>query len=309
MNQDFVAVLQSHADQVIHDWALLLKGIGGRNYAQRSLDEIEENTRLIFDGYLQVFRDGKPTRLRNAIRHVARQWGGKELTASEAQRAFLVFKDIARSLLKETYANDTAGLMSALESIDLCVATAVAEFSEFYEQMVNLDIARLEEMSITDSLTQLVNWGAFHELLDREVARSMRYGAPLSLSLCDLDLFKRINDTYGHSNGDQVLRRVASALKSNVRGVDIAARYGGEEFAIIFPETDKGAALIACEKLRHVIEALEFDDPLSHERLTMSFGIASLPADALSSEELLEKADRALYAAKDAGRNCVCLAE
>jgi diguanylate cyclase (GGDEF)-like protein len=128
------------------------------------------------------------------------------------------------------------------------------------------------------------------------------------LSICDLDHFKRINDTYGHAQGDQVLQRVANALKSHVRGVDVAARYGGEEFAIIFPETDKDSAQIACEKLRNVIEELTYDEPLNDERLTMSFGVACLPTDALSSEELLEKADQALYGAKSAGRNRVCLA-
>ncbi len=308
MNQDFVAILQSHADKIIHDWALLLKGVGGKRFAHCSLEELERNTRLVFEGYMQVFREGKPTKLRNAIRFIARQRGDIESSVSDAQRTFLVFKDIARSILKDAYANDTANLISALESIDLYVATAVAEFSEFYEQIINLDIARLEEMSITDPLTQLVNWGAFHELLDRETARSLRYGSPVSLSLCDLDYFKRINDTYGHSAGDVALQRVAAAIKNHVRGVDIAARYGGEEFALIFPETDKAAACLACEKLRHIIEQLEFEPPLQNERLTMSFGVASLPADAHTSEELIERADRALYRAKSEGRNRVYLA-
>lgn len=308
MNQDFVAILQSHADKIIHDWALLLKGIGGKRFARYTLEEIESNTRLVFEGYMQVFHEGKSTKLRNAIRFIARQQGETEFSVSDAQRAFLVFKDIARSILKDAYAHDTARLINALESIDLCVATAVSELSEFYEQIVNLDIARLEEMSTTDPLTQLVNWGAFHELLDHETARSLRYGSPVSLSLCDLDHFKRINDTYGHTAGDVALQRVAAAIKSHVRGVDIAARYGGEEFALIFPETDKVAASLACEKLRHIIEQLEFEPPLQHERLTMSFGIASLPADAQTSEELIEKADKALYMAKSEGRNRVCLA-
>ncbi|MCS6859423.1 MAG: GGDEF domain-containing protein [Abditibacteriales bacterium] len=308
MNQDFVNILQSYVDKIVHDWALLLKGIGGKHFARCTLEEIEGNTRLIFEGYMQVFREGKPTKLRHAIRVIARQRGEAAFCVSDIQRAFLVFKDIARSILKEVYADDTARLINALESIDLCVATAVAEFSEFYEQVVNLDIARLEEMSMTDPLTRLINWGAFHELLDHETARSLRYGSPVSLSLCDLDHFKRINDTYGHPVGDTVLQRVAAAIKGHIRGVDIAARYGGEEFALIFPETDKDAAFQACEKLRHIIEQLRFEPPLQHERLTMSFGIASLPADAQTSEELIEKADNALYAAKNNGRNCVCRA-
>jgi len=308
MNQDFAAILQSQADKIVHDWALLLKGVGGKHFAHCSLEEIENNTRLIFEGYMQVFHEGKPTKLRNAIRFIARQSDEVEFSVSEAQRAFLVFKDIARSILKDVYANDTVKLMSALESIDLCVATAIAEFSEFYEQIINLDIARLEEMSMADPLTQLVNWGAFHELLHRETERSLRYGSPVSLSLCDLDHFKRINDTYGHTAGDVVLQCVAAAIKSHVRGVDIAARYGGEEFALIFPETDKAAAGLACEKLRHIIEQLEFEPPLQNERLTMSFGVASLPADAHTPEELIEKADRALYRAKSEGRNRVYLA-
>jgi diguanylate cyclase (GGDEF)-like protein len=173
--------------------------------------------------------------------------------------------------------------------------------------------ARREELlalTRTDALTGLHNRRYFDERLAEEFARSSRYHSPLSLVLLDIDHFKRINDTYGHPFGDEVLKAVAFALKGCLREVDFVARYGGEELVSLLPETGPHEALLACERVRASIAALQLeytgpDGATQLVRCTASLGVASVPApDLLSMEELLRAADTSLYAAKAAGRNC-----
>ncbi len=164
------------------------------------------------------------------------------------------------------------------------------------------------ELSIMDSLTQVYNRRHFDELLSREMAVSDRYHHPLSLLMIDVDGFKRYNDTYGHPAGDKALKKVAQVLRSSCRAVDIVARYGGEEFAVIAVQTDERGAISLAERLRKAIEGSEFDTDLgsSDLGLTVSIGVASYPSDAGRKEELIHRADQALYRAKEMGKNKVC---
>ena len=164
------------------------------------------------------------------------------------------------------------------------------------------------ELSIIDSLTQVYNRRHFDELLSREMAVSDRYHHPLSLLMIDVDGFKRYNDAYGHPAGDKALKKVAEVLKSSCRAVDIVARYGGEEFAVIAIQTDKERALNLAERLRKAIEESEFETDLGSSELglTVSIGVASYPSDAGEKEELIDRADQALYRAKEMGKNKVC---
>ena len=177
---------------------------------------------------------------------------------------------------------------------------------------------RLEEMVVRDGLTGLYNHRFFQERAEQEVRRAERYHLNLSLVFFDLDHFKTYNDLNGHPQGDQALLSVANILQhgsrapdvvARVRGTDIVARYGGEEFVILLPETNANGAEIMAERLRQAIEAFAFpgEERIPGERLTVSGGIASYPADARSRGELIERADMALYRAKAAGRNRVCL--
>jgi len=170
--------------------------------------------------------------------------------------------------------------------------------------------ASTQQLANADPLMGLFNHRYFQEHLQEEIIRAARFKHPLSLIMIDLDHFKKFNDTHGHPSGDQVLRQLANLIKSHIRKVDIPARYGGEELAIILPETDKAGAAVLAEKLRRAVENnLFFDDKqkvLSH--LTISLGVASYPEDAQTREELVEKADQALYRAKSLGRNRVVLA-
>lgn len=173
-----------------------------------------------------------------------------------------------------------------------------------------LDTANQELKRLTslDGLTGIANRRHFDETLGREWRRSMRQGAEFSVLMCDVDLFKAYNDTLGHQAGDECLRQVAQALTGAMnRGGDLVARYGGEEFAAILPETSLASGQIVAERMRQAVEALNVDHPTSPSgKLTISIGLASgIAMPEIDPVQLVKTADRALYHAKDEGRNRV----
>lgn len=170
---------------------------------------------------------------------------------------------------------------------------------------------RLQEISITDALTGISNRRHFDDMLQQEIKRAQRSGEPLGLLLIDIDHFKSVNDTYGHQNGDEVLRHIAQVLRDNVRReTDMLARYGGEEFCVLLPNTTPEGAEHFGELLRQAV-AVEPIDVTIHEtgsthtlHLTISIGVSALVPDTLDDcERLLAAADAAVYDAKHAGRN------
>lgn len=163
--------------------------------------------------------------------------------------------------------------------------------------------------SITDRLTGIYNRRYFDELLLQEIARSERYGRFFALLMVDIDDFKAYNDAHGHLEGDRALQEIASLFKRHGRRTDSLVRYGGEEFVLIMREVKKEEALGLAERLRGSIENahLEGKKPILRRRLTISIGIAAYPTDATSAEELVARADEALYAAKASGKNMTCL--
>lgn len=165
--------------------------------------------------------------------------------------------------------------------------------------------AELYRASVTDELTQLNNVRFFRLKLESEIARSKKSEKPVSLIMIDLDHFKKVNDTYGHLVGDQVIRATAGALKASVRSTDTAARYGGEELAVILPNCDFNSALKVGEKIRRNLEALEIQTDKGPLKFTASLGVATFPQHSAQMDELIEKADQALYKAKHSGRNRV----
>jgi diguanylate cyclase (GGDEF)-like protein/PAS domain S-box-containing protein len=186
--------------------------------------------------------------------------------------------------------------------------------AQIREQQAHLQKANraLEALATTDALTGLKNRRAFSERLRDEVGRSARYGAPLSVLLCDVDKFKPFNDTYGHPAGDEVLRGVGRILGAGARSSDTVARYGGEEFIALLPNTDPKAARLLSERLRCSIEAY----PWEKRAITVSVGVATLTPSGSSdpgleheAERLVQEADKALYHSKEAGRNRVTLVD
>lgn len=159
----------------------------------------------------------------------------------------------------------------------------------------------LEEIAITDPLTFLYNRRKFNEMLKHEIVRERRYKSGLLLIMCDIDNFKKINDTYGHNAGDEVLKTVATIMRSAIRKSDLIARWGGEEFILLISNTDIDWAVVIAEKLRKLIEDADFKVV---DKVTASFGLAFFEGDD-TGESLVSHADKALYKAKQGGRNAV----
>ncbi len=165
----------------------------------------------------------------------------------------------------------------------------------------------LERLSVTDRLTELYNHGYFQQRLEQEIGRATRFDHSLALIMIDIDDFKDFNDTYGHPRGDKVLQMVSDAIRSNLREMDIAARYGGEEFVVVLPETEVTGAMGVADRIRQDVASLEFigGDGVPPVHKTVSVGVAAFPTDATSQGKLVEAADKAMYAAKRAGKNAV----
>ncbi len=166
--------------------------------------------------------------------------------------------------------------------------------------------AKLEQLSTTDPLTGLRNRRYMMEMLEKEMQRAERKGTHLSMIMLDIDHFKQVNDRYGHQSGDRVLVDVAGLSSVEMRSYDCAARYGGEEFALVLPETSHDDAISIAERIRSRIQQHPFTGQLKGVRVTVSLGVATYPADFITSiEDLIREADEALYRAKGAGRNRV----
>ncbi len=165
---------------------------------------------------------------------------------------------------------------------------------------------RLELLSVTDGLTKLHNHRHFQDELARAFEESQRYQRPLSLAMIDIDFFKKINDTYGHAVGDDVLKCVAKLYRDSVRSTDLVARYGGEEFTVMMPETSLQDGISFAEKIRLLLETTPLETQAGPITATISIGVASVPHTRIhTAKELIVAADRALYRAKKAGRNQV----
>ena len=181
----------------------------------------------------------------------------------------------------------------------------VADMKRSTEQLREAN-RKLLETSITDGLTGLSNYAHFMDELKKEEARARRSNSNFGVILFDLDQFKKVNDTCGHEKGNILLKAVSGILKANARRMDTVARYGGEEFAVLMPDSN-GAEREMAERIRKKIESTEFtgiaDTPL---RITISGGVCTYPRDAQSVNELLDKADKGLYKAKNDGRNKTC---
>ena len=213
-------------------------------------------------------------------------------------------------------------LLSTLFDVVRVGEESELRFQELEQRMLslqreNLDLVVrnrvLNEVSSRDTLTGLFNRGYVIEKLDSEINRAVRHKSPMAVLMIDLDHFKNINDTYGHNVGDQVLQWVGKTLRDSCRVYDVPARYGGEEFCVVLPETRVGNTTVVAERIRSRFETSELMFGESALHVTASFGIAGLDSVegdvVLSPAALIDRADRALYCAKNRGRNRVELWE
>lgn len=224
-----------------------------------------------------------------------------------------VVAQIGRGEFAARVAHDPAGVLAPLETGINDMAEKIALAQQDLQQQVAIATEELrrqkdaaEVMAHTDSLTGLANRRAFDEAAQREIQRALRYGTPLALVMTDLDLFKAVNDTHGHHAGDRALVNFARILAASVRGIDLVGRWGGEEFAILMPGTGLEEALLAAERMRSAVaDATTQLAGGSSCCCTASFGVAALVAQEPTLDDLLGRADAALYRAKERGRNRV----
>jgi diguanylate cyclase (GGDEF)-like protein len=210
---------------------------------------------------------------------------------------------VASIALRETVAWDQ---MPATTALGWRIANSVAYVAVVAVAMAGLQTlrrsqAQLAQLVIQDQLTNVLNARAFSERLNQELDRNRRYPRPLALLYMDLDNFKVINDTHGHQTGDAVLRLVADAMRSSVRQADIVGRLGGDEFAVLMPETDAPLADAAAKRLVEGLRTVFKGTP----NVTASIGVVSCTATDASTDDLLRRADQAMYDAKKMGKDRV----
>ncbi|MCX8086755.1 MAG: diguanylate cyclase [Rhodocyclaceae bacterium] len=266
---------------------------------------------------LQVLREADHTVVLAPVRPAAwpaegdlPDWGHSAASANAPVGHVLVALSHAgiearqREMLKLTLAIVLGGLVLA-GWLSLSIASKVIARLDAAHAALKREKEAAEALARTDVLTGLANRRAFDEAAQREIRRALRYGTPLALVIADIDYFKSINDRFGHHVGDEVLKDVAATLSASVRGVDLVGRWGGEEFVILMPEAGLEAAREAAERMRLVVAGHPLQCEGARCGITASFGVAALDPERPTLDDLLGRADAALYRAKANGRNRV----
>jgi diguanylate cyclase (GGDEF)-like protein len=251
-----------------------------------------------------VFKEGKPLLIKE---------GAKDLRFKKFEEIEMELKSIISVPLK--IKNQAIGVINAdnkgeddvFNTDDLQLLSAFANQAAIAIQNAQLH-QEVKQLAITDGLTDLYNFRYLQERLEEETKRAQRFRRPLALIMADIDHFKEFNDTYGHPEGNKVLKVLANILKVNVREIDIVGRYGGEEFIIILPEADREEAQKIAERIRIKIEGYSFQNKEDHlnnpdKKITLSLGVTSYFQESISPQNLIYKVDQALYQAKRKGRN------
>jgi diguanylate cyclase (GGDEF)-like protein len=248
--------------------------------------DIAANSSVIFSGYFIAVAA-------MALRNDPRICALAGLVGLLEYGAIVAYADLQWNLSSPVFAASPYGRfdLTAHYGRLLLFASAV-----FLSTTVVLRTQRLRLLAAKDPLTLLMNRGTFDERMQAEVARSGRHNHALSVAMIDIDHFKEFNDSYGHIVGDEVLRVIGGLLPKSLRQSDLVARYGGEEFIVLFPETPVEGAVVKAEELRRSIE---------QSSVTVSIGVAELPADGSDMRTVIDRADQRLYEAKRGGRNRV----
>ncbi len=268
-------------------------------------ENILKNIRVSPEGVAgKVIREGKPllvediekdsrTRQKKRMRYRTKSFVSIPLVLNDRSIGVI---NISDKVTGEIFNQDDLKVLKIFAS----QAVIALERTQLYERS-----KEMEQVLITDHLTGLLNRRYFFERTTEEIARAQRHSHPLSLMMIDVDDFKWYNDQNGHLAGDDALRNVTAVIRDTVRNIDFVARYGGEEFTVVLPQTFKEEAMIIGERLRKEVESFYFpyeeNQPLGN--FTISIGLATYPEDARNLKGLIDAADKALYGAKDIGKN------
>ncbi len=269
-----------------------MPGMTGVELLEKTVDEFPHLIRIIVTGYTDNQSLIDAINMGRIYKYITKPWNRNDMamTIKRAIEAYALGRENDR-LLRELQAKN--------EELEGLVEERTRKLREAN--------AKLHQLAITDGLTGLFNHRYFQEKWREEIKRSERYGEPVSLLIMDVDWFKNYNDRRGHPQGDVLLRDLAMLLEQSCREVDVVARYGGEEFAIILPRTTKADAARLAERIRTRIADAPFPNRQVQPggKVTCSFGLATFADDGATASTVLERADQALYAAKQRGRNQV----
>lgn len=290
---------------------------GGKTCAIYLKDE-EEMLKLkhIDSPYPTLFRDFSPKGTHSVLNDVFHDKSARYFPDIRGLRDEQVLPKISKigsgMAAPFLFEEDSLGILFvAGSSEEMYDEEALRLFSIFANQTaVSLRNLQLHEkttvMAITDAVSGVFTRGYMQDALDKEFHRSKYAKLPLSVLILDVDNFKTVNDSYGHPQGDVVLREVAKVIKSLTRTTDTVCRYGGDEFILILPETNRFGAVLVAERIRQTIEKYEFVSGSHVIKLAVSGGVSSFPEAVETKKELIESADQALYDAKNQGKNKIC---
>lgn len=285
--EEFEAFLKSLNDRLneLQNW--LTQGQDLEHNFKVASKDFDDKMRGHLDELKQVLKDGSdsPKNLKSSVSYqLDRVFATLDIFKLEQQSREKVF---------EQHIKDLSDRLAAMET----------ELDSAKQQLT-----KSQAKAMVDSLTKLPNRGAYDAYIEKEFHRFQRYGGQLSLIVCDVDKFKNINDNYGHQAGDKVLQLISRQVKKGTRQTDLLARYGGEEFVVILPGTDTQAALQVAEKIRKEVANSPFHFKGVRVQITISCGVASF-TEGCTHQQVFERADKALYQAKENGRNQCTVAE
>ena len=221
----------------------------------------------------------------------------------ELKSVFYAKLDVIRTTIKEKHEKDSASRKGLYKSI----ARLKSDFDRMKKEASSArdNVEELERELHIDQLTGSLNRRAYDKRVEEEITRYKRYGRAFSLLIFDVDLFKRVNDTYGHATGDKCLKEIIVRIKPLLRDCDLLARFGGEEFVVLLPETSRDGALDVAEKLRQAVEKIEFLHKDDLVQITISVGVTEIIPEDEIAESLFVRMDMAMYEAKNSGRHRV----
>ena len=318
-----IALLVKHKIPAVpHNYQIAYEYVSGRNQAlMDDLNKLVEQSRVPSEKQLRrlykhyfVQDEASLEVMRQEILHIIStillEFGhsGKQLSGySQTLNQFVDILDHQSSstdMLDETrkVIEETHSMEQSQQHVEAQMVGVMAEIDSLRKEL-----EQVKEESKTDTLTGISNRKAFDATLEHSILISRENKKPFCLLLLDIDHFKVFNDTYGHLIGDKVLRYVAASLKCNIKGSDFVARFGGEEFVIILPATNINGAMTVAELVREAIscgDLTEKNTNTSYGKITISIGVTQFRASDLSNQ-LIERADKALYLAKDRGRDRV----